>query len=98
METPVMSKRQTLLLKLAEILDFPHQKLTPETELASTEMWDSMATVMVVAAIDDVCGTTADGIAVSECKTVSDVLLLAGLGEEQTITPGDVAKLGDVLR
>lgn len=83
-----------MLAELSKILEVP---VTPQTILAETN-WDSMSVVMAVAAVDDICGTPVDGMKLADCATVADVLRLAGLGEEQTIGPGDVGSLSGVLR
>lgn len=56
-----------------------------------------MTVVMVVAEIDGICGREVDGVAVSEAKTVGDLLLIAGLGEQQAIGAGDVGDARSVL-
>ena len=72
----VKSKQSALMTGLAEILEVG--RITPETVLDASSNWDSMAVVMTVALIDDVCGLAVDGPALSKCLTVADVLALAG--------------------
>ena len=90
----VRTKRSALLQELSQILE---TQVTEETVLDEAASWDSMSVVMTVAAIDAICGTPVDGMALADCKTALDVLVLAGLGEKQEIGPGDVGNLNDVL-
>lgn len=64
------------MVGLAQILELPY--VTPETVLDESARWDSMSVVMTVALVDDICGTAIDGPALSDCKTVANVLRLAG--------------------
>jgi len=64
---------------LAEILEVT--TVTPETTLDQSDNWDSMSVVMTVALLDDVAGAQVDGVALSECETVAEVLALAGIAE-----------------
>ncbi len=71
------SHRNALLAKLSEILE---SEIQPTTALDANGLWDSLAVVLTVAAIDDVCQREVDGVALSKCETVEEVLALAGLG------------------
>ena len=69
--------QQAILAGLAEALEL--DSVTPETVLAECEAWDSMAVVMTIALLDEHAGVQVDGKKLSECRTVADVLRLAGV-------------------
>jgi acyl carrier protein len=70
-----MPTNQKLLESLAEILERP--TLSPDTILESCDKWDSVAVVMTVAALDDLCGVRVSGERLTECITVADILAIA---------------------
>lgn len=63
-----------LIEAIGEILE---DKVTESTVLSDSASWDSMAVVMVVAAIDDICERRVSGESISKCETVGDILKLA---------------------
>jgi acyl carrier protein len=69
-------KKAELLRLFSEALE---QEVDENTVLEGLETWDSMAVVLFVAAIDDTCGGEILGDQVGQCKTVADVLRLAGV-------------------
>jgi len=72
-----MSSRELLMHTLAtDVLDKPIDGITEETIL---DPWDSLCHIATIAVIDELTGKVVNGSAVSECKTVSDVLRLAAL-------------------
>lgn len=90
----IVSKRTALLTALAEIVEAP---VTPETVLDEGGSWNSVAVVMAVGEIDLICGVVVDGVKLSQCRTIAEVLVLAGCGEEQSIGADDVGRLDQVL-
>lgn len=72
----IRTKYAHLLEELGGILEAP---VTPATELATVEAWDSMTAVMIVAMIDDVTGIAVSGEKVASCTTVGELLDLAGV-------------------
>ena len=65
------------LRRMKEILEA--EDVTPDSCLAGWTTWDSMAVVMVLALIDELCGKELTGEAVVECEKVSDLMALGGL-------------------
>lgn len=61
---------------MSEVLE---AQVDPKTVLADAGSWDSLAVVVMIAAIDEVCGTQVEGEALARCTTAGDVLALAGV-------------------
>lgn len=70
--------REKFLHLLAAIVEAPSDTFLPNTQLADTGLWDSMAWVQVIGMCDD-CGVEVTGEQVSKCETAAEVLTLAGL-------------------
>jgi hypothetical protein len=71
----VQQQREALIRELDIILE---TQCHESTELATTS-WDSMACVMVIAAIHDITGANVRGPVLFESTTVNDILKLAGV-------------------
>lgn len=69
-----MSKE--LLAGIAEAVEM--DEVTPDTVLESCPEWNSIAVVVVMGLLDE-RGVEVDGKAVQQCKTVADILALAGV-------------------
>jgi hypothetical protein len=63
---------------LALVLSAEGSALTPQTELASLQGWDSMGMLGAVALLDSVTGRTTDIALIQACRTCQDVMNLAG--------------------
>ncbi len=63
--------------KLAETLMVTPEELGPEVELSKFEAWDSTAVLNLVVLLDEQ-GVKVDEEKIPDCKTVQDVLDLAG--------------------
>ena len=63
--------------ELAGVLMVEPDALQPSTELAQFEAWDSTAVVNLLVMLDEQ-GVKVDEEKIPECKTVQDVLDLAG--------------------
>lgn len=61
---------------LAEAMQVPRAGLNASTALG--EEWDSLAWYSTIALLEDVFGVEADARALSKCKTVGEILTLAG--------------------
>lgn len=69
-----MTRKERLLVDIAKsIMEVP--VVTPETLL---NPWDSMAWIIMQAAIDEAYGQQVDPRALRDCVTVADVLKLVG--------------------
>jgi acyl carrier protein len=65
---------QKLLDAICEIVE---EQVTSDTPLERLKLWDSMAVVMTVAAVENECdGKRVAGPAVWACKTVQDIIEL----------------------
>lgn len=62
---------------MAEISSVLEHEVTEDSELEKFDTWNSIAVVVLQAAIDDICGINVRGTALAECKTVRDILTLA---------------------
>ena len=65
---------EEFLNELAEVLLVEPGTLTPSTELASLETWDSVAYLSVMVMIDDKLGVAMPGEVLNEAKTVGDIV------------------------
>lgn len=63
---------------LALVLNADGAGLTPQSELAGLNGWDSMGMLGVVAMLDSLTGRATDVTAVQACRTCQDVITLAG--------------------
>ena len=63
--------------KLAETLMVTPEELGPEVELSKFEAWDSTTVLMLLGTLED-AGVSVDPEKIPNCKTVQDVLDLAG--------------------
>lgn len=70
------SVAEKLLKSLSETLEC---EVTPQTVLMETQLWDSLAVVVTVAAIDEIANARVNGEALAACKIAGDVLRLAGV-------------------
>lgn len=68
---------EAILKGLAEVLEV--EAVTPATVLAEAGAWDSLAIVATMALLDDVAGVQTTGAKLAACRTVADVLALAGV-------------------
>ena len=72
----VMTKAE-FVEKMAEVLEVSAEKLQPATELSQFEGWDSTAVINMIVLLDEQ-GVEIDEEKLPECKTVQDVIDLAG--------------------
>jgi acyl carrier protein len=63
---------------LAETMDIDATELTPETELADLEMWDSMTRLAIIVMMDDEFGKELKGEQIRTFKTVQDIIDFMG--------------------
>jgi len=63
--------------EMAGVLMVEPDALTPQTELSQFEAWDSTAVVNLLVLLDEQ-GVKVDEEKIPDCKTVQDVLDLAG--------------------
>ncbi len=59
---------------IADILDMDVNELTPETELASLEDWDSVAALSFIAMMDEEFGKAVKGSTIKGFVTIQDAL------------------------
>jgi acyl carrier protein len=64
--------------ELAGVLMESPDKLQPHVELQSLETWDSTAVLGIIAILEGQVGVTVDVERIPQCKTVQDVMDLAG--------------------
>jgi acyl carrier protein len=64
--------------ELAGVLMESPDNLKPDVELTSLETWDSTAVLGIIAILEGQVGVTVDVERIPECKTVQDVMNLAG--------------------
>ncbi len=69
--------RDDFIAELANVLQVGADALKPDTELKQFEGWDSTAVINLIVLLDEQ-GSEVDEEKVPECKTVQDVLDLAG--------------------
>lgn len=62
------------LVLIGEVVELDEGRLTPETELASLECWDSLTRLSLIVMIDDECGKTLKGDQIRAFKTVQDIM------------------------
>lgn len=69
--------KDEFIAELANVLQVEEGVLEPSTELKQFEGWDSTAVINLIVLLDE-NGAEVDEEKVPECKTVQDVLDLAG--------------------
>lgn len=72
-----MTQEEKIAL-LEDMLELDGGSLTPETELAAIEEYDSMAKLSLIVLMDEECGKKLSGEQIREFKTVEDVLNFMG--------------------
>jgi acyl carrier protein len=72
-------EKSKFLGKLEALMEADAGSLTEQTVLKDTAGWDSMAIMGFIALADEELGMTPDPKAINACKTVADLLKLAGL-------------------
>ncbi len=70
-------KKAEFIEELAGVLMTEADKLRPEVELTSFEAWDSTAVLNLVVLLDEQ-GVKVDEEKIPDCKTVKDLMDLAG--------------------
>lgn len=70
-------KKAEFLEELAKVLVVSADALKPPVELASFDAWDSTAVINLIVLLDEQ-GVPVDEDKIPDCKTVGDVLALAG--------------------
>lgn len=66
---------QEFISRIGEILDV-QDPLTGQESLSSFSGWDSMATIMFIALVDEELGVTLEAEKIYEAQTVNDLKLL----------------------
>lgn len=69
--------KDEFIKELAEVLMVDRSELGPDTDLTKFEAWDSTAVLNLVVLLDEQ-GVTVDEEKIPDCKTVQDVMNLAG--------------------
>ncbi len=77
----MIPERRAFLDAMAELLDLPSGTLNGTEALDQLENWNSLAVISVIALADERCGVVLQNKELVLCKTVNDVLRLAGLPE-----------------
>ena len=72
-----MNKNE-FIAEFAEIVDVAPNELTPETELETLELWDSVAYLSAMVLIDEELGITIRPEVLSRAKTFEDILMAVG--------------------
>ena len=70
------------MAEFAQIVDVDPKQLSPETELATLEGWDSVAYLSTMVLIDDKLGITLDHESLVEAATINDILSAVGTALE----------------
>lgn len=73
----IMTQEEKITL-LEDMLELDTNTLTPETELASIDEYDSMAKLSLIVLMDEECGKKLTGEEIRAFKTVKDVLDFMG--------------------
>ncbi|MEM7158015.1 MAG: acyl carrier protein [Myxococcota bacterium] len=69
--------KDEFIKELAEVLMVEASELSPTTELGQFEAWDSTAVLNLIVLLDEQ-GVQVDEEKIPDCKTVQDVMDLAG--------------------
>lgn len=72
-----MTQEEKIAL-LEDMLELDANTLTPETELASIDEYDSMAKLSLIVLMDEECGKKLTGEEIRAFKTVMDILDFMG--------------------
>lgn len=70
-----VDKQQAFIERLAEALEVPPQKVTPDYVLDESN-WDSLAHMSAIAIIDDEYGITVPASELVNCRSVNELLEL----------------------
>ena len=68
-----MELKEKLAL-LEEVLDVEEGSLSPETELADVDEWDSIAALSLIVMLDEKFEKTVSGAQIKALETVNDIL------------------------
>ena len=68
-----MELKEKLAL-IEEVLDVEEGSLSPETELADVDEWDSIAALSLIVMLDEKFEKTVSGAQIKALKTVNDIL------------------------
>lgn len=68
-----MKLREKLAL-IEEVLDVEEGSLSPETELADVDEWDSIAALSLIVMLDEKFEKTVSGAQIKALETVNDIL------------------------
>lgn len=68
-----MELREKLAL-IEEVLDVEEGSLSPETELADVDEWDSIAALSLIVMLDEKFEKTVSGAQIKALETVNDIL------------------------
>lgn len=71
-------EREEFLFLLDDLLDLDQGTLTGEEVLSELEAWDSLAAVGFIALADEQFGVAISPAHMRQCKTVADLLTMAG--------------------
>jgi acyl carrier protein len=76
---------QDIISELAEILEMDANLLLHGTELVAIDTWDSLATIMFIAMVDEKMGHVLSGDDLQNSKTIGDLISLAKAGIQGSI-------------
>ena len=76
-----MTKNE-LLREIEIAIDAPPESLKGPERLDEVQGWDSLATIMFIALVDEKLGLVVEGEALANAETIDDVVALAGAGLE----------------
>ena len=68
-----MELKEKLAL-IEEVLDVEEGSLSPETELADVDEWDSIAALSLIVMLDEKFEKTVSGAQIKSLETVNDIL------------------------
>lgn len=69
-----MNTEKLIAALCADVMEIPRDGVTLDTPL---DPWDSLCVISTIAIIDELYGRVVNGSALSDCKTVGDVVRLA---------------------
>ncbi len=72
-----MDQKKKLEL-LEDMMDLDEGTLSPDTDLADLDEWDSLSKLSLIVLMDDECGKKVTGAEVRTYKTVNDILNAMG--------------------
>ena len=67
-------KLKEKLALIEEVLDVEEGSLSPETELADVDEWDSIAALSLIVMLDEKFEKTVSGAQIKALETVNDIL------------------------